>query len=363
MIRSELVDEVVPRMIRERWDRAARNRADESGWADVLWDPFADAGLPWISVPEGAGGSGGSLHDALALLWQVGRSAVALPVAECGMLGGWLVALSGWQVPEGVLTVATGHHADVVHLERAGSGWVLDARLHHVPWAAQATTIVLATRYGDDELAVLLPTTSVSVEPGRNLAGEPRDLVVASAVEVSNVRTVPAGTRDELRVRGALSRAVLLAGAMQATADLTVSYANERHQFGKPIATFQAVAQHLVLCSAEATAAGLATEVAAAVYAAQTQPWEVAVAKSVTSAAVRGVASHAHQAHGAIGMTSEYDLHHLTRRLWSWRKEYGSERYWNTWLGERSISAPAEELWPRIATGLRLSDEDAVAVS
>ena len=60
----------------------------------------------------------------------------------------------------------------------------------------------------------------------------------------------------------------------------------------------------------------------------------------------------AHQAHGAMGMTKEYELGQLTRRLWSWRDEFGSERWWGRELGRQLAGAGADELWPRISTGL-----------
>jgi acyl-CoA dehydrogenase len=51
-------------------------------------------------------------------------------------------------------------------------------------------------------------------------------------------------------------------------------------------------------------------------------------------------------------MTKEYELGQLSRRLWSWRDEFGSERYWSRELGRQLADAGADELWPRISTGL-----------
>ena len=71
----------------------------------------------------------------------------------------------------------------------------------------------------------------------------------------------PAGC--DLRERGALTRAALIAGALTAMARLTVAYAGERRQFGRPIAAFQAVQQHLVAIAQEASLVGAAAEGAA----------------------------------------------------------------------------------------------------
>ena len=59
-------------------------------------------------------------------------------------------------------------------------------------------------------------------------------------------------------------------------------------------------------------------------------------------------AAIAHQVHGAIGFTQEHSLHHLTRRLWSWRDEFGNDAEWSRRLGHAAIAAGADGLWPMI---------------
>ena len=62
--------------------------------------------------------------------------------------------------------------------------------------------------------------------------------------------------------------------------------------------------------------------------------------------AVEVVARLAHQVHGAIGFTLEYKLNHLTRRLWSWRDEAGSELAWSRVLGAGVLADGPDSLWP-----------------
>jgi acyl-CoA dehydrogenase len=183
----------------------------------------------------------------------------------------------------------------------------------------------------------------VRVERRSNFAGEPRDMLVFDRAEPEDAR--PAAC--DLDERGALTRAALMAGALVAMARLTVAYAGERHQFGRPIAAFQAVQQHLVGIAQEASLVGAAAEGAALV----PGSFEIAAAKALASRAVLSATRAAHQVHGAIGMTQEYRLHHFSRRLWAWRNEYGDEQHWAARLGSAVAAADADNLYPAITSG------------
>jgi acyl-CoA dehydrogenase len=102
-----------------------------------------------------------------------------------------------------------------------------------------------------------------------------------------------------------------------------VRYTGERSQFGKPIGRFPGVQQHVVHVAQQAAMLEMAADlvcVAAAAdpgLAGQAATFQLAAAKSVAADAATIAAAAAHQAHGAIGVTKEYPLHHLTRRLWA----------------------------------------------
>jgi acyl-CoA dehydrogenase len=74
----------------------------------------------------------------------------------------------------------------------------------------------------------------------------------------------------------------------------------------------------------------------------------VAAAKIRAGEAAGKVAEIAHQVHGAIGFTHEHSLHRLTRRLWSWRDEFGTESHWSRELGRAVMAAGVDALWPMI---------------
>ncbi|MNP45979.1 hypothetical protein D3C76_1399470 [compost metagenome] len=73
--------------------------------------------------------------------------------------------------------------------------------------------------------------------------------------------------------------------------------------------------------------------------------FDVAVAKVCAGEAATLATSVAHQVHGAIGFTHEHTLHFATRRLWSWRDEFGSDAQWAEVLGQAAIAAGGEGFW------------------
>jgi acyl-CoA dehydrogenase len=101
----------------------------------------------------------------------------------------------------------------------------------------------------------------------------------------------------------------------------------------------------------------LAGQVAAAIAAAEAaveasgdapDEFAVAVAKARVGEAAGKGAEIAHQVNGAMGFTREHSLHYSTRRLWSWRDEFGNESYWQQRLGRKVAAAGADALWPML---------------
>ena len=118
---------------------------------------------------------------------------------------------------------------------------------------------------------------------------------------------------------------MLMAGAFAPCTKITVAYTNERRQFGKAVASFQAVQQHLVTATQSAVqgADGGRHRRASRRREGAVGSRSRRLASSSTTRS-RSAPRAAHQAHGAMGVTREYPLHQLTRRLWSWRHEWGT---------------------------------------
>src|SRR5439155_8940309 len=157
-----------------------------------------------------------------------------------------------------------------------------------------------------------------------------------------------------LQLGGALMRSAQIAGALQAVLELTIRYAGERVQFGKPIGSFQALQQQIAVLSEHSGAATVAAECAFAESANgaggfATLP--IAAARICSAEAASLAASVAHTVHGAIGFTHEHALQLSTRRLWSWRSEFGNATTWSQRLGQAVCAGGAAGLWPAITAG------------
>ena len=339
-----LLLETTDRVLADTCTHEAIQAAERDGWAPGVWDKVAEVGLPWLSVPEAAGGAGGSLADALAVLRVAGRHAAPIPLAETGMLAGWLLAGVGLPVGAGPTAVVPGRPEDTVRL----IGRALSGTAHRVPWARAAERIVALVEADGGWHVAAVPPVAVRVEPRANLAGEQRDTVTFDGATPVDLAPAAAGVdADALRFRGALTRVMLMAGALERMSRMTIAYCNERVQFGRPVARFQAVQQHLVSVAQDAALVAMASEGAAR----EPGRFEIAAAKLLANQAAASATRAAHQAHGAMGMTQEYPLHHLSRRLWAWRSEHGDDHFWSARLGAAVAAAGADLLYPAITGG------------
>lgn len=312
------------RMLTDACTYEAVQAAEADGWSPTVWDRLQDSGFSDLaSVP---------LEDAIAILIVAGEHAAPVPLGEAA-LAGWLLGAG----PPGRVSVAPG--GELQFADGVASGVA-----SRVPWGGSVEHVVAVI--GSD--AFVLPVAAATrVEHRTNLAGEPRDDLTFDRVAPVDVR--PAACH--LRERGALTRAALMSGALTAMARLTVAYAGERRQFGRPIAAFQAVQQHLIAIAQDASLVTIAVEAAAHAAQQGPAPFEIAAAKLLASQAALTATRAAHQVHGAMGMTQEYRLHHFSRRLWAWRSEYGDEQHWARHVGAAVAAAGADRLYPVITGG------------
>lgn len=310
-----------------------------------LWDALDQIGVTLLAVPESAGGAGGDLPMAAALMQVLGKYSATVPFAETAILAAWLLAECKAGIPNGPLAAALA--TDRLQITEDDGNFVLNGTLPRIAWANEANQlVVLAGRR-----VIQLQREEFSVTRGRNIAGEPRDDVRVDNVSIPSERMheVPETSvvcEDSFIARGALAKVALTAGAAQKALDLTIRYSAERKQFGRPVAVFQAVQQQV---------AGMAGEVLVCQMAAESAAIElengndaglaIAAAKSSSSASAGVISRISHQIHGAIGFTDEHALRLSTTRLWAWRDEFGSEIQWAKKIGRLVNSAGADDLW------------------
>jgi acyl-CoA dehydrogenase len=146
----------------------------------------------------------------------------------------------------------------------------------------------------------------------------------------------------------------MMSGALEKAMDLAVNYAQERVQFGRPISKFQAVQQNLAVLAGQTAAAVAAANLGIEALSdpdPDRQEFLIAIAKTRVGEAATLACEIAHQVHGAIGFTKEYALQLSTRRLWSWREEFGGDPEWAARVGAYACRRGAGDLWPMLTDG------------
>ena len=301
---------------------------------DWLWTELADAGLVGIGVPEQYGGAGLGLVELVLLLEQQGRRLAPVPLWETAVLGALPLARFGsdaqcsrWLPGVADGTVRLSAAVDLtdavssVHAERAGDGWSLQGRLELVPYGHGADALLVPASLPEGQLGVFL------VETG-GLRREPvvtTNQLLAADIDLDGVAAEPLGELAQgdlalswLQDRARIGLAALQLGVADEGIREAASYLGGREQFGRPLATFQAVSQQLgdAYCDVQAMRATLWQAVWAVDHLEQGRNSVDVAAWWATDAAerVQHVVQHLH---GGMGADTTYPVHR--RLLWTMR--------------------------------------------
>jgi len=289
----------------------------------AIWSSLESSGFLDILVPESAGGAGLGWQDAWGVLFAAGRHAVPYPVAQTLFARACLAGLDQ-DTPTGPIALATA-------VSHRGDG-VLTARL--VQGGLLASHVLLQ----DHDTTYLLPVDQATQEAVGGQGSFDAHLTWQGAVVTTSViRGLP---RETVSHGLALGLAVVIAGVSDRVLAMTLTYANDRVQFGKPIGRLQAVQQQITEMAERVYGVRMATQLGCQSQA--DQAWlpshnTAALAKSQASAAAVRIANVAHAVHGAIGVTHEYDLQIYTRRLYEWNRAGGGAKYWAARLGRAAL--------------------------
>jgi alkylation response protein AidB-like acyl-CoA dehydrogenase len=323
---------------------------------DLDWPLAASLGWLGLEVPEALGGSGASFAEVAVVGEELGRAAAASPFLGTAVLGvGALAALEPGDDRDGLLAgIAAGDEVVAVavptgeaaagavvrpefRLARTAAGLVLDGGAAFVPDAPAAGRLLVIAADPDGVPVVVvadLGQTGLAVD-AQPVLDASRDLgaVVAASVPVADDSVLrfagdPQAALARLVQRGALAVAVDCLGVAGAMLDATVAYARVRHQFGRPIGSFQAV-KHA--CADMLVQLSLSRELVAAavddvVGEAPGAATSVAMAKAHAGEMAVGVAGSAMQLHGGIGYTWESGVPLHLKRAALDRSLFGSPR-------------------------------------
>jgi alkylation response protein AidB-like acyl-CoA dehydrogenase len=338
VVRSLLAEHSPPTVVREMEDHPVGHPAD-------LWKQLGALDLLGLLVPEAHGGSGMGLLDGVVLYEELGRALAPTPhfvscVVSAGALatGGtdaqkasWLPRIAsgaavltpawlepdGGHGPRGVRTRAT--------TDDGGETYSITGVKRHVQFAAAATRLVVLARTGvaegDIDLFLVDPqaervtlTQQLTVASDTQYRVDLDGVHVAAADRIGAVRTGWA-TWNAVRDDALILLGAWAVGAGDRTQEMTVQYAKDREQFGKPIGAFQSIAHYLADRQAELDGARtLVHEAAWARSHGRSVARLAPMAKLFATKVWRDVTATAQQIHGGNGFTLDYDVQLYFRR-------------------------------------------------
>jgi alkylation response protein AidB-like acyl-CoA dehydrogenase len=338
-------------------------------WFDrTLWSALGAANLLGVALPEDVGGSGLGFFELCVLLEELGRAVAPVPLWPTLVLGALPIDAFGSAAQRkrllpGVAAGDTMLSAALIEAgadepgsittraTRDGGSWRLDGIKECVPTAHLAACILVPARGADGAVAVfLLDPRAAGVQLERQTAtnGEPQFVVTLTGAKVGadDVLGDPAGGGaivDWLFQRAITGLCVIGAGVADRALRMTAEYTTNRKQFGKPLATFQAVAQRAA--DAFIWVEGMrwtAWQAAWRLGAGQPAPEDVSIAKYWAGEGGHFTTYAAQHLHGGIGLDIDYPLHRYF--LWSKQIEVtlGSSVQHLARLGAAMADAPSQ---------------------
>ena len=323
----------------------------QEGWDTLLWNTLEEAGLTLAWVPEEYGGAGAKIEEGFKILEIAGRYAVSVPLAET-LLAGWLLAKAELSVPIAPMTVSLPGGGQMLRIVEGK----LYGNAQGIPFLGLADYFVCIAEEGEEARVVLVALDDAQFASGPGMTGDGIGKVTFNGTDIVRCASVPKiSCADDLMLMGAAVRSQLMAGALQTVLEFSVTYAQERQAFGRPIGKFQVVQQNLARLAAETAAATAAAGSAAdtiqnADSFDEAVILEVAAAKIRTGEAATEGSAIAHQVHGAMGFTAEHVLQRFSKCLFAWRDDFGTETEWAVRLGNIVAANGADKLWPMIAS-------------
>ncbi|OBJ82863.1 acyl-CoA dehydrogenase IpdE2 [Mycobacterium asiaticum] len=285
----EMLRETVAALVTKHANPAAVRAAIESerGYDEALWRLLCEqVGAAALVVPEELGGAGGELADAAVVLQELGRALVPSP-----LLGTTLaeLALLAADEPDAETLAALAEGASIGAL-------VLDPDFVVNGDIADVVVATADGRLSRWDRFTAEPVTTM--DPTRRLA------------RLQAQETTALGTDPGLADTAAILLAAEQIGAAERCLELTVDYAKNRVQFGRPIGSFQALKHRMADLYVTVAAARAVVNDACD----QPTPTNAATARLAATEALNVVTAEGIQLHGGIAITWEHDMHLYFKR-------------------------------------------------
>ncbi len=311
---------------------------ESKGWSTFdsdLWHRLATAGITGIAVPTDAGGDGLGLLEISLICQQVGRTVAPVPAVwtlvtayVLGQQAPSAVAdlLSGVVSGELLLTAALEPGAEVRATADA-DGWVLNGERGFVPYGGIAGVVVVPAVADDgSQVAALVRkgTSGLTVTELETTNREPQALLGFDGVRLDAEAVISDAGELLESLRRHLTAALcnVVAGVCAAALDRTAKHTGTREQFGKPIASFQAVGQRAADAYIDTELITLtALQAAWRLSAGWSADEEIAVAKWWAGDGGMRVLHTCQHLHGGLGVDLDYPLH----RYFTWGKQIAHE--------------------------------------
>lgn len=306
---QQMMAEMVQGYLAEHCTTADLRKLSEGGssFDATRWQGLTDLGLPGALVPEDTGGLGLGRADVVQIATACGAALLPEPLLD--VMGVTLPALVDLGQSDLVAQVLEGRAQVVLSHSAARLVQGAEHASHFLIMNDGAVTLA--------EAGTVTSTEELSIDPLRHLA----------RIETQGVDTLAEGDKAAALITrtfdaGALFTAAQLLGIAQKAIDLSVAYASERHQFGKPIGSNQAIKHHLA--SAQ-VAVEFARPVLHAAAARDATPARISHAKIACGRAADLATRTAVQVHGGMGYTQETDVHLYLKRALALRRMWGDE--------------------------------------
>jgi len=330
---QQLLAESARQLFERTYTTEAARAAEDApeGFSVDLWKQACELGWPGIALPADCGGAGYGLLELAILAEELGRGAATLPLLSSyaatlpllwagsdALRARWLDRLAAGEAIA-ALAVADPRGDDSLQAAPAGDGWELSGTKVAVPFGCAADVLVVRVDLDRPALvAVAADAPGVRCERHDTFAPEPYAAVTFADVSVGAGEVVgDADVLERALAHQATVDTAYAVGVASGALALAVDHASNREQFGRPIGVNQAVSHQCVDMRVEIDAMRVLAWQAA---------WRldqrfddraaraVALANAYARDVMPGIFARAHQVHGAIGFTMEYDLQLFTRR-------------------------------------------------